>query len=540
MCKNCPGSRVILLTLLLLAATALMAAAQEFTHTTTSANTVASKSTIYAPGLANNPQAIVVATPTAETARANPHPIGAWFYGGKWNIFNTDHANLAPGLVFKVRVFAEPGPDRFLHVVTRDNVSEAVSYIDNPAINNNPDLQLIILQNHAPDNRAFSLNAHDAKVAYNPVSGRWYIANVNGKALYPNTAYNVVVIGGVKDPSTRSVEGGGVKAQPLPTRTREPMPVQPLAARINQSGSCTNEMAWQTVGKWEPQKKADVAMADRTFPKTQYKALLAKAQKAIDLLMAANPEFAGISASAYSGIRGDSIIPNGPVPFRADVWYKSYICVGNDSASVDKRGKVIVYGNYGFTTVSFNSLTDILESVQSGTPLKTSDGEEILQYNRDLGEERGFPLIQTSHRDSMHEAVVLASNDRLPYKPVSREQYLRARIAQYEASGGMTEAVSGLNRVLANMSSSERSSPALVRDVTTLPGGSRLFATEAEGGRHLVTIDKSYFNAKLPRDTIQLITVRWNWSESDRPKVEMIKAFKRNFDFIALAEMLGT
>ena len=194
-------------------------------------------------------------------------------------------------------------------------------------------------------------------------------------------------------------------------------------------------MAWQTIGKWGPQKKADVAMADRTFPKAQYRTVLAKAQKAIDLFMEANPQFAGIEASAYSGIRGDSIIPNGPLPFRADIWYKSFICVGNDTASVDKHGKIIVYGNYGFTTVSFNSLNDVLESA-GGSTLVTPSGDEIFQYNKDLGEQRGFPLIQTSHRDSYHEAVIIASNDRLPYKPITREEYLRARIKVYESGTG--------------------------------------------------------------------------------------------------------
>lgn len=516
-----------------------MTEAQEFTHTTTASNIIASRSILTFRGLVDNPNAIVVATPTAETVRANPHPIGAWFYNGKWHIFNTDHANLAVGLVFKVQAYAEPGPNQFLHIVTRDNVSEGASYIDNPATNNNPNVQLIILQNHAPDNRAFNLNPKEARATYNSASGRWYIANVDGKALFPNTAYNVVVSGS----KTISTPKLSVHIPELTIRpTVADPPAQPAATApeptIPATGPCTKEMAWQTVGKWAPQKKADVAMADRTFPKAQYKAVLAKAQKAIDLFMQANPEFKGIEASAYSGIRGDSIIPNGPLPFRADIWYKSFICVGNDTASVDKRGKIIVWGNYGFTTVAFNTLSDVLESA-GGLTLSTASGDEIFQYNRDLGEQRGFPLIQTSHRDSYHEAVIIASNDRLPYKPITREQYLHARIKMYQSSGGMADVIAGLNRVLANMSASERSAPAIVRDVTTLPGGTRLFATEAEGGRHLVTIDKSYFNPKLPRDTIQLITIRWNSSKEDRPKVEMIEAFKRNFDFIAMWEMLG-
>ena len=58
---------------------------QKITLTTTSAN--------------------IVATPTGNTARLNPHPIGAWYYNDKWNIFNTDHANLSVGLNFKIEVF---------------------------------------------------------------------------------------------------------------------------------------------------------------------------------------------------------------------------------------------------------------------------------------------------------------------------------------------------------------------------------------------------------------------------------------------------
>lgn len=304
---------------------------------------------------------------------------------------------------------------------------------------------------------------------------------------------------------------------------------------------CTDEMARQTLGKWGRQRVDDLAMADRTFPKAGYKAVLAKAQEVIALFKIANPEFKGIEAHAYRGIRGQSIIPEGPVPFRVDVWYGSFICVGNDTYKVDMRGKVILYGNYGTTTVMFNGLSDVLESAQDGGGLLTTDGDEILQFDKDLGEFKGYPHIKTSRRDSYHEALIIASNDRLPYKAVTREQYLHARIKQLKSGSGMLDVIAGIERALSNMSASERAAPALVRDVTTLPGGSRLFATETEGGRHLVTIDKSYFNAKLSRDKIQLITIHWHSSPSDpldRPKVEMLRAFKENFDFIALWEML--
>ena len=64
------------------------ALAQELTSTATSANTVSSKTLIDLPGLTGNPMAIIVATPVGNTAQLNTHPVGAWYYSGKWNIFN--------------------------------------------------------------------------------------------------------------------------------------------------------------------------------------------------------------------------------------------------------------------------------------------------------------------------------------------------------------------------------------------------------------------------------------------------------------------
>ena len=167
--------------------------AQEITLTTTAANTVASKSTIDLPALSNNPGAIIVATSAGNTQTLNPHPIGAWYYNGKWNIFNTDHATMPIGLQFKVEVFLKPDANHFLHLITKENLTDMGSYIDHPALNHNPNAQFIILQNHAPDNRSNYLNKFEAKAEYNAAAEKWAIKNVTGERLYPNTAYNVVV-----------------------------------------------------------------------------------------------------------------------------------------------------------------------------------------------------------------------------------------------------------------------------------------------------------------------------------------------------------
>ncbi len=213
--------KIILVAFLFLALTAFTFA-QEFTLTTTKANLVASKATIDMPGLAGNPQAIIVAEPIGDTARQNPHPIGAWYYNDKWNIFNTDHASMSIGLKFKVEVFLKPDANHFSHIIKKDNLIGEGSYIDSPILNNNPNAKLRIFQNHAPDYRSASLNKYEAQAEYNPTSGKWYIKNVNGERLNPDTAYNIVISSG----------GTTVATNPTLPTTTPYVPVVPMTFAV--------------------------------------------------------------------------------------------------------------------------------------------------------------------------------------------------------------------------------------------------------------------------------------------------------------------
>lgn len=166
----------------------------EYTLTTTAANTVSSRSLIDVPGLTGNPNAIIIATPLGNTKTMNPHPTGAWYYSGKWNIFNCNHAVMPLGLTYKVQYFLTAGPNQFLHLVTLQNLGSEGSYIDNPALNNKPNVQFTILPNHSPEVRAGSwLNSSEAKAAYNTSTGRWYITNIGGQQMQKGCAYNIVV-----------------------------------------------------------------------------------------------------------------------------------------------------------------------------------------------------------------------------------------------------------------------------------------------------------------------------------------------------------
>ena len=173
-------AKIILGSILLLTLSASHSFAQEFTLTTTKANITSSRASIDLPGLTGNPLAIIVATPLGDTQLLNPHPLGAWYYAGKWNLFNTNHNVMPAGAKYKIQFFLKPGANHFLHLVTKENLGSEGSYIDNPALNNNPNAQVKILQNHAPEARTpYNVNSFEAKADYSSAAGRWYIAHIN-------------------------------------------------------------------------------------------------------------------------------------------------------------------------------------------------------------------------------------------------------------------------------------------------------------------------------------------------------------------------
>lgn len=202
-----PGVKLFLTALVM--QIALNSHAQDFTLTTTTANTMSSRSLVDLPGLTGNSNAIIIATATGSIS--NPHPTGAWYYQGKWNLFNCDHAAMPLGLTYKIKYFLSPGPGQFMHLVTQQNLGTEGSYIDNAALNNQPNAQFTIFQNHS-DIRPGSLNPYEAKTGYSTAAGKWYITNAGNQPLYKGSAYNIVI-------SSGSASAGPVTSPPNTSST---------------------------------------------------------------------------------------------------------------------------------------------------------------------------------------------------------------------------------------------------------------------------------------------------------------------------------
>lgn len=221
-------TKIIWILIISLVLAVASSSAQEFTFTTSAANITAAMARITdPPSLAGNLQAIIVATPLGTTQTSIRHPIGAWYYNGKWHIFNTDNSTMSVGLSFKLEVYLTPGANQFLHIINNSNLASGSSYIDHPLLNTKPNAQFKILQNFAPDYRTGLRNPNEAAVFYDSTIGKWYIKNVNGLPLNATTAYNIVVSSGGAIGSNTSTPSSA----PPPTTTTviNPAPTIPTA-----------------------------------------------------------------------------------------------------------------------------------------------------------------------------------------------------------------------------------------------------------------------------------------------------------------------
>lgn len=198
--------------LIILTTSAAYAQKQTLTHTVTAQSCNTGCSLINAPGLNDNPSAIMLATKIT----TNTHPIGAYYraYEKKWSIFNLDGTSIAVGAKFDVEYYANPGPNEFVYVAPYG----ANACIDHPGLNDKPNALVRVFPTQSPTLGGY-FNKNEVKVEYSTAAKKWCVSNVVSGIVFPGgTAYNVVI-----SPLTPAPAMNTATFVPLPT----PTPSQP-------------------------------------------------------------------------------------------------------------------------------------------------------------------------------------------------------------------------------------------------------------------------------------------------------------------------
>lgn len=187
-------------------------AQQQFTHT-------AAKETISCnydctildvAGLNNNPAAVIFVTPVLDKGvTQNPHPIGAYYFKNKWNIFNLDGKPIPEGAKFKVEYFTSPDDSHFQYSFTRADIQpDGSALIDDWHFNNNPTVRFNYFLSWDPATQGAITNREEITIQYNAAAGKWSVSNNNNKPMVARVTYNIAI-----------TWAGRVNTQATPPRT---------------------------------------------------------------------------------------------------------------------------------------------------------------------------------------------------------------------------------------------------------------------------------------------------------------------------------
>lgn len=188
--------KYILIPLLVLGFSA--GAQQKIQHSSTAANCNSNSTYIDAKGLNNNPQAVIIVEYEGKSAYSNPHPIGVWYNGSQWAIFNQDMAAMPAGLHFSI-TWKNPDANILYQKASPANTVNGKLVLNHPQLNNNPAARFSLSQVWNPEGQGGVYNNSYVAAEYDAASGKWMVKNQNGTAVAPGAAFNISVIPAVNN-----------------------------------------------------------------------------------------------------------------------------------------------------------------------------------------------------------------------------------------------------------------------------------------------------------------------------------------------------
>ncbi len=145
----------------------------------------------------NHPNAILMVTqnwnPGGGFGLYNNHPIGVYYTGSNWAIFNQDLTSMPENASFNV--FILPAGTGFVHLATASNIDVNTTHIDHPLTNQEPNALVFITPNWNPGNTGGTYANFPVGVYYSGFQNKIAIFHENVLGSMPTgAAFNVLVL----------------------------------------------------------------------------------------------------------------------------------------------------------------------------------------------------------------------------------------------------------------------------------------------------------------------------------------------------------
>ncbi len=360
-----------------------------------------------------------------------------------------------------------------------------------------------------------------------------------------------------------------------------------------QAQVCDTSAIMNIKGEWKTSSD-NIVSPDKSFPASQYNQVRTRLDKIAMLFKEAYPEPKGMQATWWRAINNNSLVDKGPLPYQFESLYKWWYCnqylhklmLGDETGT----WSFVYVNSFGwFMTHQYDELADKI------------DGSIAFLLPKKIGEWKGLPLYEPSGSSQKNKAILITRDGQLPYKPVSRLQFLNAMKQKLEASKKIqlevdnkmverTEAEQaiakqkGLENALFGATANriedrkatymkryrtdrqlkeekiqqtenyydglfkpynnilQNSNENELKEPAIVDGVSwtslfKGFTSQDNGGRMVVFINNDYFNLKLPRYVPQFIALYWEWDKNSAAQ-NFKKQLEENFPIDKLRAMI--
>jgi hypothetical protein len=165
-----------------------------YVHLATPENTSSIATRLDHPLLNGSPEATFFITqiwaPTGGDGVYNSHPVGVWYDGAYWSIFNEDKADMPVGAAFNVLIPPE-GSTAYAHQAQAGNILANWTVLDHPLLNGHPEAVFFVTQHALPGADGTVFNPHAIGVWY--WEGHWNVFNQDRADMPEGAGFNILI-----------------------------------------------------------------------------------------------------------------------------------------------------------------------------------------------------------------------------------------------------------------------------------------------------------------------------------------------------------